>query len=120
VRVLVVDDEVDVRDVVANMLKLANHDVVTADSGPGLLGDLGALSFDLLLTDLAMPHVTGWDVAAWGRAQRPGVPVIAFTGHADLLRGDRSFGDFSAVLLKPLRRRDLVQAMEDACSKLTR
>jgi CheY-like chemotaxis protein len=116
-RILVVDDEIDVRDVVINMLKLAGYAVVAAQAGKGLLDELRAERFDLVLTDLAMPDVTGWEVAAWVRRNRPGTPVIAFTGYVEFLRSDRSFENFAGVLTKPLRRIDLVRAIEDAKRK---
>jgi CheY-like chemotaxis protein len=116
-RIVVIDDEIDVRDVLTNMLKIAGFDVVAAPIGPGLIEYLGTERFELVVTDLAMPHLTGWDVAAWVRCHRPGVPVVAVTGHADYLRADRSFADFALLLAKPIRRRELVQAIEDAKGK---
>jgi two-component system, NarL family, capsular synthesis sensor histidine kinase RcsC len=116
-RVLIVDDEPSVREVVAEMLRYAGHDIVVADAGLGLFDALAAATFDLVLTDLAMPEITGWDVAAWVRKHRPGTPVVAFTGHSEFLRGANSFAEFTAVLMKPLRRRELVQAVEQAATQ---
>ena len=84
--VLVVDDEPGVRTLLADLLRVGGHDVVEVASGREaravLHGDVDAPGrpFDLVLTDLGMPDMSGWDVArAIGDLDDP-PPVVLVTG----------------------------------------
>lgn len=77
-RVVVVDDLPYVRDALAALLRSAHYDVVAVESGPAALAALQEAAADLLLTDLYMPDMTGWDLvravrsrALKGRRGRP-------------------------------------------------
>src|SRR5262245_54879491 len=112
-RVLVVDDNASVRDVLRDSLTLFGYDVVTAAEGQEALVVFDAAPCDVVLTDLAMPGMDGWQVAETIRA-RSTVPVILITGCArevDLMRAR----DLGRVLLqKPVRLIDLRRAVEQA------
>jgi CheY-like chemotaxis protein len=85
ITILVVDDEPDVRAVVADMLREAGYSVLEASSGPEAL-DIGARhpgDIRLLLTDLIMPGMTGRMLADALGANRPGMAVIFMSGHVD-------------------------------------
>jgi CheY-like chemotaxis protein len=80
-RILVVDDEGLVRHAVVRMLQAAGHEVREApDGGSGLRlwRDGGA---DLVVTDIAMPDMTGFELIAALRAEAGAVPIIAMSGH---------------------------------------
>ena len=80
-RILVIDDDDEVREVVAEMLAAQGHGVLQASGGREGLALLEAgEKMDLVLTDLGMPGVTGWDVARAVRARWPGLPVGMLTG----------------------------------------
>ena len=80
-RILVIDDDDEVREVVAEMLAAQGHRVLQASGGREGLALLEAgEKMDLVLTDLGMPGVTGWDVARAVRARWPGLPVGMLTG----------------------------------------
>jgi CheY-like chemotaxis protein len=67
------------------MLEDLGHTVLTADSGPRALEILATdQHVDLVLTDQAMPGMTGTELAKIVRCNRPGVPVLLATGYADL------------------------------------
>jgi len=68
--VLVVDDLPDVRQALAELLRTAGYEVVAVGSGPAALAALERQSADLLLTDLYMPEMTGWDLVRAVRARR--------------------------------------------------
>ena len=75
-RMLLVDDEDEVREALAEMLASHGHTVLTATGADEALERLDAEpDLDLVLTDLVMPGGTGWDVAAGVKARRPHVPV---------------------------------------------
>ena len=68
-RVLLVDDLSYVREALAELLRGAGYDVVAVGSGPAALGELERQGADLLLTDLYMPEMTGWDLVRAVRAR---------------------------------------------------
>jgi len=102
-RVLVVDDEAGVRDLVAHVLREFGYDVVVAASPFDALGHRGA--FDLLLTDVVMPELTGPELAAELGASR----VIYMSGY-DPRSLDRPPTPF---LQKPFDRAALVQLVRE-------
>ena len=79
-RVLVIDDEPFVRDTLGEILRQQHHDVVVADDGISGLARFREGAFDLVMTDLAMPGMSGWQVAQAVKAARPQVPVVLVTG----------------------------------------
>jgi len=79
-RVLVLDDEKIVRELIVEILERASYRVVAADE-PGLALELLASdSFDLLVTDLVMPGLSGLAVLERAKALRPELPVVVVTG----------------------------------------
>jgi CheY-like chemotaxis protein len=101
---VLVDDEAEVREALAEMLALRGHTVVTAGGGGEALRLIEAdPSIDLLLTDLVMPAMTGWEVAAAAKARRPRLLVGLVTGWGevpDATSGAHPAVDF--VLAKPV------------------
>jgi signal transduction histidine kinase len=103
-RILVVDDEREVRDVVAEILAAQGHEVVQAAGGPEGLAYLDrGVPLDLVLTDLGMPGMTGWEVARAAKARRPKLRVGLLTGWGEqpfAKPEDRAAADF--VIAKPV------------------
>jgi CheY-like chemotaxis protein len=79
-RLLVVDDERVVRELMVEVLVRAGHSVVACDRPGAALELLAGDSFDLLVTDLAMPGLSGLELLERVRALRPGLPVIVASG----------------------------------------
>ncbi len=79
-RILVVDDEPQVRAVLANALRDHGHRVDEAQDGAAALIRLGQC--DLLVTDLAMPGMNGLELLRAARERRPGLPALLVTGYA--------------------------------------
>ena len=111
--VLIVDDEPDNLSIVAKYLELQGITVYTAANGKQALQILEGLHPDCILLDMAMPHMSGWDVLTQIRmdSEIGNVPVIALTAHvmhatkADVL----SYG-FDAYITKPF---DLNQVLKE-------
>jgi CheY-like chemotaxis protein len=101
-RILLVDDHDAVRETTAGMLCDMGHKVETATDGPGLLRKLSAApgDYDLIITDYAMPLLSGADVLKQAREIRPGMPGIIISGYADS-RSIARTGQESVVLTKP-------------------
>ena len=81
--VLVVDDEPKVSGLLVDLLALSGHTVRRAEGGSEGLALLERERYDLVLTDLAMPGMTGWQVAQAVKSRWPDLPVILLTGWAD-------------------------------------
>ena len=79
-RVLVVDDEASIRDLLAKTLALAEYDVDLAPDGRSALERLRMIPYDLLITDLKMPGVDGLAVIREARRMKADMPVIIITG----------------------------------------
>jgi excisionase family DNA binding protein len=81
-RILVVDDEQAVRDLLAKTLTMADYDVDAAPDGATAIERLRAVEYDLLITDLKMPGMDGLSVIREARRTAPELPVIIITGYS--------------------------------------
>ena len=77
-RILLCDDEESLCRSLGRILRSAGHEVVTQNGEQGL-ARLRQERFDLILTDIRMPDVSGFDILAAARLHAPGTPVIAMT-----------------------------------------
>ncbi len=107
--VLLVDDEPDVREIAADLLSDAGYQVRAAAGAAEALALLATAPADVLVLDLAMPGISGAELARQVRALHPGLPVLFLTGHADRLP-DASV----PVLRKPYSRAALLEAVARA------
>jgi CheY-like chemotaxis protein len=108
-RILLVDDDTMVRRTLGSLLRAAGHEVTEADGGAAGIALLGKDSIDLVLTDLGMPEVTGWDVASAARVRLPQVPVVLLTGWGEHGAAETPTpGLVDRVLGKPVRLEDLL------------
>ena len=81
-RVLVVDDEEGIRDLLSKTLELADYEVHLAADGRSALERLRVTPYDLLITDLRMPGVDGLTVIREARRLKSDIPVIIITGYS--------------------------------------
>ncbi len=79
-RVLVVDDEASIRDLLAKTLALAEYDVDVAPDGPSALERMRLYPYDLLIADLKMPGMDGLTVIREAKRYKADLPVIIITG----------------------------------------
>ena len=86
--ILVVDDDALIAMSTVDMLTDLGHTVLEANAGPPALDVLrGNQDIDLLVTDYAMPDMTGAELACEAHRIRPDLPVLLVTGYADLPDG---------------------------------
>jgi PAS domain S-box-containing protein len=111
-RVLTVDDEPEVLDLLRVMLMHAGHTVLSAAGGREALALFEREPVDLVITDLGMPGMTGLALALELRRHRP-VPIVLLTGWADELDRESTPG-VDVVLAKPFSREQLFAAMSGA------
>lgn len=114
-RALIVDDAPDVVEMLAMLLRHSGYEVTMASSAPAALIAARADSFDVVVSDIGMPGMNGYDLAAALRAL-PGyavVPMIALTGFAMYGDHDRALAaGFNAFLAKPIDPDALVELIE--------
>ncbi len=141
-RVLVVDDEPRIRQVVRDVLRARGADVATAEDGAGAIAILttgapatpsgpgserlrgpdthDARAFDLLISDIKLPDKTGYDIFAAARQVNPTLPVILMTGfgydpHHSIVRASQE--GLSCVLFKPFQAERLIEEVHKALGK---
>lgn len=111
-RVLLVEDEFLIRQMVADELADAGHEVVEAESGDAALPHLAAVPpFDILFTDIRMPGATdGWALGEIAKAALPDLRVIYSTGYSaesrQLTHGER-------MLPKPYRMAQMIDLVDE-------
>jgi PAS domain S-box-containing protein len=110
--VLVVDDDTDVRDFLADSLEALGHKVHRAASGEEALALLEQEQPDLALIDYAMPGMHGADVARLARAILPTLPIVFVTGYAETEQLEAALGPGAPVLRKPFTVDALADAVE--------
>jgi len=110
VRILLIDDDAAVLEVIALMLCAEGHSVLTASNGrDGLIRLEAGEPIDLVLTDLAMPEMSGWEVVRIVRQRWPGIRVGLVTGTPDYLAEQREAVDL--LVTKPVTLQDLRKAI---------
>jgi DNA-binding response OmpR family regulator len=112
-RVLVVDDQADVRAMICIVLRIHQFEIVEVDSAASALKLFEQSRFDLAIVDIFLQGTNGSDLIAELRARVPGQPVIAISGMTalDFLSGTPELSDV-VCLQKPFRPPDLMRAIE--------
>ena len=111
-RVLLVDDYPDAREMYTEYLEFSGFDVVEAGNGMEALERAVDASPDIILMDLSLPVMDGWEATRRLKADRrtAGIPVVALTGHAlaGISEGAKKAG-CDAFVTKPCLPEDLVR-----------
>lgn len=115
-RILIVEDEERVRSLLAEAFEAAGHTVLQAWDGAEALNRLEKEEFELVISDIGLPEVSGLQVARWIKTNRPGLPVILATGWIEMITpADYEQGRIDAVFKKPYAVREV---LERACELL--
>ena len=114
-RVLVVDDQADVRAMIPIVLRIHHFEIVEAESAASALERFGEATFDLAIVDIFLQGANGSDLIAALHAGAPGLPIIAISGMTalDFLSETPELSDV-VCLQKPFRPTDLMRAIEAA------
>lgn len=114
-RILLIEDDRVVRRTLASLLRTGGHIVEEADGGPAGLSRLTGKPVDLVLTDLGMPEMNGWEVARAVKVRYPDLPVVLITGWGDQPEGSGSApaGLVDRVVGKPVRLEDLLATITE-------
>jgi signal transduction histidine kinase/ActR/RegA family two-component response regulator len=110
-RILCIDDEPTVRELVLEMLRHDGHEVAAADGGKSGVAafqtaQASGKPFDVVITDLGMPHMDGREVAAVLKNEKPQTPVIMLTGWGAFMKED-NVDQVDGILGKPPRIQEI-------------
>lgn len=114
--VLVVDDVADVTEMIALFLKHAGYNVTTANSAGAALQLVADRDFDLVISDIGMPEMNGYELAESlrSRSNYRTVPLIAVTGYTEYDDRGRSLkSGFNAHLTKPINPSQLLDLIRE-------
>jgi signal transduction histidine kinase/ActR/RegA family two-component response regulator len=118
-RLLLVDDEALLREVLAEQLADAGYEIAVAATGDEALGLLkGGAAVDVLVTDLCMPGMDGIALIREARRNRPGLPAILLTGYAgDAVSAGGEIAAPFALMQKPVRLDQLTSRLQSLLAK---
>jgi len=120
-RILVVEDDRAVREGIADILEVAGYEVLTASNGEEALNMLRQQRLDLIVSDIMMPHMDGYDFyeAVHGKSEWVTIPFIFLTakGAKEDVRLGKQLGA-DDYLVKPFEREDLLIAVEAKLKRL--
>jgi len=122
-KILVVDDEEEVRKTIRLQLKGTGLEVVEAEDGEkgiALLDAENVITVDAILCDVRMPKINGVEAVAYFRREYPSIPVIVLTGFPDVkLAVDFMKEGVVEYLVKPVEKEKLVEVVMKAISQRT-
>jgi CheY-like chemotaxis protein len=105
--ILLVDDESELRDVLVTILAEPGHTVLMASDGYEALRILVERRVDLLITDVKMPGISGFELARQAKLMRPDLHILYISGSQAAVRHTQG-PTYGRVLDKPLRASDLL------------
>jgi DNA-binding response OmpR family regulator len=109
-KILIIDDELTLRQTLARILQHAGFEVTTAENGEQGLAFLETTSFDLVYLDIRLPGLSGSEVLKLVHARYPSIPVIMFTAQPDINSAVEALrSGASDYLLKPLKPDTIIQ-----------
>jgi len=112
--ILVVDDEEVIREFLSEVLS-DDYDVSLAEDGDVAIKQIEARSFDLIITDLKMPRVSGDEVVKFVREARHGIPVVIVSGYSTLYAASQSVNAGAcAFLSKPFSIAELTKTIDQS------
>jgi two-component system cell cycle response regulator CpdR len=112
-RILIAEDDDNMRAFLARSLRRAGHDVEAAGNGLDAIAILMQQEFDLLLADVVMPGMDGIEVARRAARENPRLKVLFITGFAAVaLRARNGMAGDPKVLSKPFHLKDLVSQID--------
>jgi PAS domain S-box-containing protein len=117
-RILIVEDNADAREMLRDILEILRHDIAVAETAGGALDILHARSADVVLCDLGLPDMTGYDLVRIirGDASLRAIPVVALTGYGQPEDRKRTAeAGFDDHLTKPVS----VEALNAVLARLT-
>ncbi len=115
-RILVVEDNPNILRIMKELLDAEGHEVRIAEDGEGGLRYVESEEFDLIVTDLGLPGMSGWDLARASRRCQSDIPVVAISSWQGKGAKEKmaEFG-INVVIWKPFRFDEVRDAIETLC-----
>lgn len=114
-RILVIDDDESVRDILSRILETQGHQVIVACDGEEGIDQFKSEPFDLVFTDLGMPRLSGWEVGKAIKEIDPKVPIAMITGWGvELDREKMSESGINLIVSKPFNFDQVIQLVAEA------
>ena len=101
--ILVIEDNPDVLSVIIKYLKRSGYDIIAAKDGMEGLKKLESGGYDLVITDIVMPYVSGVGVVTALKGKNPHIPVIVITGYGKEPEAAAMEKNADLVLAKPVK-----------------
>jgi CheY-like chemotaxis protein len=119
-RILVVDDNVDAADLLAELLRMLGHEVMVAHDGPGALALLGRMTPNIAILDIGLPGMSGHELAKRMRDQLgAAVRLIALSGYGQTSDRERSeAAGFDQHLVKPIDVAQVTRLLESPSEEI--
>ena len=122
-KLLVVDDEAEIRKTIRRQLEDTAFEIVEATDGEEAIETLGReniLEMDLIICDIRMPKINGVEAIAYFKQNYAGIPIIVLTGYPDVkLAVDLMKDGVVDYLVKPVEKRELTAAVMRAAERRT-
>jgi signal transduction histidine kinase/CheY-like chemotaxis protein len=113
-RILVVDDEDHVRELLCEMIQSEGCEAIAASNGADALALLEAGNFDAVFTDIGMPGMSGWELARAIRARDAQLPLAVVTGWGDAVGSDeQKAAQVNWVVTKPFSMQRVTEIVQD-------
>jgi CheY-like chemotaxis protein len=120
-RILVVDDSQNIREMIEDFLDFEGHQPALAKDGEEALKLFSEQEFDLVITDLGMPGMSGWKLSKHIKQRKPETPIIIITGWgAQLSDEDLRRNEVELLLSKPFHLDQVKEAIDTVAGKLSR
>lgn len=120
-KILVVDDNENIREMLEDFLNFEGHKPVLAKDGKEALEIFCEKDFDLVITDLGMPGMSGWELSKCIKQRKPEIPIVIITGWgAQLGAEDLKKNNVESILSKPFNLDQVKQMIETIGARLLR
>jgi CheY-like chemotaxis protein len=113
IKLLIIEDDMDVLSMMVKYLEYSGYEVITAADGMEGLKKLESGEYDLVITDIVMPYVSGVGVVTAIKEKTPDIPVIAITGYGREPEAAAMEKRADMVLAKPVKMSQLKDYIEE-------
>ena len=108
IRILVVDDDEQIREVLTDLLTIDGYEVTTCEDGKSALKEFEVNDFEMMITDLGMPGMSGLELSGIVHEQKPALPIAMITGWGTQLNKDEvALKGVRAVVPKPFHLKEI-------------
>lgn len=117
-RILVIDDDENIRDIVFDMLEYLGHTIELAATGEEGVEKFKAREFDLVITDLGMPGISGWEVTRICKSLNPAIPVIMVSGWGNQINDEMVLtSGLDGIMAKPFEMNKINTMIQETLAK---